>query len=154
MYYLCTFGTPGRRPDARRVSKARPLSQDLLNADLAVRHLSILMQDCWSQYRTEHFYICGWYQTDHHLRLPRRSIDISKKIHRHHRGGLILDCFLGRSFLTLIKIQLTKTLPLFFSDFFLTTFFRFRFALLYMSCCISILEKGPTTLSYDTWLTT
>ncbi len=79
MYYLCTFGVPGRRPDARRVSKARPLSQDQQDADLAVRHLSILMQDCWSQYRTVHSYIRGWYLTDHHLRLPRQSIDTSKK---------------------------------------------------------------------------
>jgi hypothetical protein len=62
-----TFGAPGIRPDARRVLKARLLSQTLANTEVADRHISASMQACWSQCRTVHPYIRAWYQTDHHV---------------------------------------------------------------------------------------
>ncbi len=49
------------------------------------------MQDCWSQYWTVHSYILGWYQTDRHLRIPRRPIDISNKIKSVKAQLAILD---------------------------------------------------------------
>jgi hypothetical protein len=100
--HLEMYSTPDIRPAARCVSKARPLSQDQQDTDLAVRHLSVLMQDCWSQDWTVHSYIRGWYQTERHLRIPRRSIDISIEIYRHLWGDFTLDCLLDRSFLMLI----------------------------------------------------
>ena len=78
--YLRTFGMPGIRPDARRVSKARPLSQDQQNAELAVRHLSVPMQDCWSQYWTVHSDVHGWYQTDRHLRIHRGPMEVYRHL--------------------------------------------------------------------------
>ncbi len=61
--YTCSFGVPGIRPDTRRVLKVRPRS-DFHRADMLSCHISTLMQDCWSQCRTEHSYVCIWYQTD------------------------------------------------------------------------------------------
>ncbi len=78
--YLRTFGALVIRPDARRVSKARPLSQDQQNTELAIRHLSVPMQDCWSQYWTVHSYVHGWYQTDRLFRIPREPIEVYRHL--------------------------------------------------------------------------
>ncbi len=51
-----TYSVPGIRPDARCVSKVRP-RLDRQRADMVSCHISALMQDCWSQCRTEHSYI-------------------------------------------------------------------------------------------------
>jgi hypothetical protein len=36
---------------------------DLQRADTVSSHISALMQDCWSQCRNEHSYVCVWYQS-------------------------------------------------------------------------------------------
>ena len=79
-----TLGKPGIRPDARRVSKARLLSQTLANLDVANRHINAIAQDCRSKCRTAHSYVRAWYRTDRHIRihLDRKiiSVEISTKI--------------------------------------------------------------------------
>ncbi len=59
---------PGIRPDTRRVSKARVLSQTLADTEVVGCHISALKQDCWSWCRTVYSYVCDWYQTDQHIR--------------------------------------------------------------------------------------
>ncbi len=49
--HLHTFGMPGIRPDARHVIKGQTTESGPI-AVLASHHISILMQDCWSQCRT------------------------------------------------------------------------------------------------------
>ncbi len=43
-----TLGTPGTRPDARRVSKVRLLSQTSANTEVTDRRISAITQDCRS----------------------------------------------------------------------------------------------------------
>ena len=68
-YTIRTLGAPGIRPDARRVSNARLLSQTSANHEVADRHISPLTQDCRSWCRTAHSYVRVWYRTDQHVRI-------------------------------------------------------------------------------------
>jgi hypothetical protein len=53
-----TLGAPGIRPDARRVSKNRLLSQTLAYPEVATRHIIALAQDCS---RGLHSRVDAWY---------------------------------------------------------------------------------------------
>ncbi len=75
--YLRTFGKPDIRPDARHVSKARPLSQDQQDADLAIRHRSVPMQDCWLVPILDCAFLHTWLVSD---RPPPQN---SEKIYRY-----------------------------------------------------------------------
>ena len=57
-YTICTLGAPIIRSDAKRVSKARLLSQTLANLEVADRHIIALTQDCS---RELHSYVSAWY---------------------------------------------------------------------------------------------
>ncbi len=65
--WICTLGAPGIRPDARRVSKARLLSQTLAYPEVATCHIIAISQDCRSQCRTARSYVRAWYRTDQHV---------------------------------------------------------------------------------------
>ncbi len=62
-----TLGAPGIRPDARRVSKARLLSQTSAYPEVGTCHIIAISQDCRSQCKTARSYVRAWYRTDQHV---------------------------------------------------------------------------------------
>ncbi len=136
---------PGIRPDARCVLKARLLSQTLANTEVADRHTSTSMQDCWSQCRTLHSHVRDWYQIDQQVRICRTN--------RYYLLISLQRICLCRLSSKSYKIHVSTTSkPL--SQLSKPQLFSTRISmLLFLLYCISTrLGKGLSTLSYKTYL--